>query len=1016
MDEIVINVEFDNSNTLETFASEIQVVPAEIAWEDLELMLKVYADCDQISVLYWDEENETIQINSQEELLEAFKVGRQFQNTLRLKVVCGGQPRLETDAHPHPSPSAQQVNFGAECSDGDGKVKKYFYLKSTSYPGKVLDVQGECRNPGTPVILWDQKFSITHHPDSLLNQLWYEDTASSTIRTAMNDFCLDLCGDNLVICTFEGKPSQQWSIVENMIKLHSGTSSSYEWQVVGVKSGSGDHSFSEQLCVGPKSTLRGTEWIKEIVYISIVDDQLDLTRTNPPSWLPACLSNFRKEVVNDVGRLLTSFRHPVNVNDVPSTYALAFSPQVAHPMVACDGCDRPIVGIRYKCGYCPDYDLCSTCERRGAEVHDPSHILLKMALPCPEMKLSRVCMERVMSRCITDSPWFNARLVRDETFPDNTRVSPSTSLSKTWIMCNTGTAAWTPTTTKLQHVNGSLIVYNGEVAVPHTLPGQECHLTVQLDAPEAPGNYQSYWQLYDMQARSTFGPQIWCAIVVDPSLAAVTPLSGRGTTTAATTAGNSVDVALSTEDLFTFVKTLEMTTKKSGSGGARPGPLAVPTNTPLATTPPTYRADVGLSRVSSSGSVGSLADEAISHPSALDLNMAVMADLVQEKMCELSDYKSDHDRAASPRSWVSDSSNGSFYVVPIPDCFNTDLPPSKMASTSMIVKKAATACTTALTSVNGEARSTLVENAMNNTAGIVLQPVTTSDCTTGFGLDKEDESDDSASFCTSEGQEGNMPGQEINNFVDVATANEGPRDVNELPSEVGQVHHKSHQEPSNGNEPLSCDPLSHMTQQLNIPSDELPEVHHDVVAEDSAYGEPGDVEADGNMEQPATSGVGVSDSLAENDDNSSEEQQYLPSVPLPGVGLFESALDAAARAAARAYCTAKDVYHTLQAKNTYVPPQSTWTPPQSTWTPAEDTWIPSQSSWEPPPPWSPPETSQLLAFPPQSSSDPMAKLFDMGFCDRQLNRSLLDRYNGDVEKVVEELVATSDVSWYATRH
>jgi next-to-BRCA1 protein 1 len=46
----------------------------------------------------------------------------------------------------------------------------------------------------------------------------------------------------------------------------------------------------------------------------------------------------------------------------------------------------------------------------------------------------------------------------------------------------------------------------------------------------------------------------------------------------------------------------------------------------------------------------------------------------------------------------------------------------------------------------------------------------------------------------------------------------------------------------------------------------------------------------------------------------------------------------------------------------------------------------------------------------------MAKLFDMGFCDRQLNRSLLDRYNGDVEKVVEELVATSDVSWYATRH
>jgi len=41
-------------------------------------------------------------------------------------------------------------------------------------------------------------------------------------------------------------------------------------------------------------------------------------------------------------------------------------------------------------------------------------------------------------------------------------------------------------------------------------------------------------------------------------------------------AGNSgVDVGLSTEDLFAFVKTLEMTAAK------KPGPLAVPTNTPL---------------------------------------------------------------------------------------------------------------------------------------------------------------------------------------------------------------------------------------------------------------------------------------------------------------------------------------------------------------------------------------------------------------------------------------------------
>jgi len=58
-----------------------------------------------------------------------------------------------------------------------------------------------------------------------------------------------------------------------------------------------------------------------------------------------------------------------------------------------------------------------------------------------------------------------------------------------------------------------------------------------------------------------------------------------------------------------------------------------------AATPPLYRADVGLSRVSSSGSISSLAEESVCHGSALGINMAVMADLVHEKMSELSHEK-----------------------------------------------------------------------------------------------------------------------------------------------------------------------------------------------------------------------------------------------------------------------------------------------------------------------------------------------------------------------------------------
>ena len=39
-----------------------------------------------------------------------------------------------------------------------------------------------------------------------------------------------------------------------------------------------------------------------------------------------------------------------------------------HIGVVCDGCSCEIFGVRYKCLVCPDYDLCSTCERKGEHV------------------------------------------------------------------------------------------------------------------------------------------------------------------------------------------------------------------------------------------------------------------------------------------------------------------------------------------------------------------------------------------------------------------------------------------------------------------------------------------------------------------------------------------------------------------------------------------------------------------------------------------------------------------------
>ena len=49
-----------------------------------------------------------------------------------------------------------------------------------------------------------------------------------------------------------------------------------------------------------------------------------------------------------------------------------------HPGVTCDGCEKPVIGFRYKCVQCPDYDLCEKCEAK--RIH-PGHNMMRIATP-----------------------------------------------------------------------------------------------------------------------------------------------------------------------------------------------------------------------------------------------------------------------------------------------------------------------------------------------------------------------------------------------------------------------------------------------------------------------------------------------------------------------------------------------------------------------------------------------------------------------------------------------------------
>lgn len=68
---------------------------------------------------------------------------------------------------------------------------------------------------------------------------------------------------------------------------------------------------------------------------------------------------------------------------------------MVHPNVICDGCEGPVVGTRFKCSVCPDYDLCSTCEGKG--IHKDHNMVMFQSPLLNPFEVSKICGRELMS-------------------------------------------------------------------------------------------------------------------------------------------------------------------------------------------------------------------------------------------------------------------------------------------------------------------------------------------------------------------------------------------------------------------------------------------------------------------------------------------------------------------------------------------------------------------------------------------------------------------------------------------
>jgi len=58
---------------------------------------------------------------------------------------------------------------------------------------------------------------------------------------------------------------------------------------------------------------------------------------------------------------------------------------VVHERIICNKCDHPIIGTRFNCTTCKEFDLCETCE--SSKTHPETHLFLKIRFALPSQRL-----------------------------------------------------------------------------------------------------------------------------------------------------------------------------------------------------------------------------------------------------------------------------------------------------------------------------------------------------------------------------------------------------------------------------------------------------------------------------------------------------------------------------------------------------------------------------------------------------------------------------------------------------
>lgn len=164
--------------------------------------------------------------------------------------------------------------------------------------------------------------------------------------------------------------------------------------------------------------------------------------------------------------------------------------------VTCDSCGAsPIVGIRYKCGTCANFDFCQVCEANVEHPH--SFLKLKQSEDAQHMVACDLPINKLFkkfhkfmsgSRPMKPKMKFLDHIGNTE----GTVYTPGYNLHKIWRVKNTGKARW-PEGIRLISAKGEL---EADITpVPSINPGEEIEISTIIRVPMNEGRFHGVLRL-----------------------------------------------------------------------------------------------------------------------------------------------------------------------------------------------------------------------------------------------------------------------------------------------------------------------------------------------------------------------------------------------------------------------------------------------------------------------------------------------------------------------------------------